>query len=179
MNAKKRVGLVSSLFVLAWSGHASQTPAPTQEQPADIRAELRAIDYRHYRDLDDYLARCDGVRRLLPSLEAFYKQGDLKLQSLRAKHRDNPDVVKLGDFIASINSLDEAGERLLRKEMVLASEMSKLPPQERGSFFERQIRPIEAGEDDLIEREIRLAQEARKDGMHLPDFVARSLPDSE
>jgi hypothetical protein len=57
--------------------------------PEDVRVQLRAIDYRHYKDLDDYLSRCQQVRGLLPSMESFYNWGDGELQRLRDKSQDS------------------------------------------------------------------------------------------
>jgi hypothetical protein len=85
----------------------------------------------------------------------------------------------LGNFIAILNALDEAGERLLRGEMDLASQMSKLPANRQQAFFDINIRPIQELEDAISDREIELARKAKRDGIHLPEFVERSLDDSK
>jgi len=126
MNAKRCGSYFVLVLIACLPCFASQSANSPQQQASDIRSQLRSVDYRHYRDLEDYLSRCARVRDLLPSLESFYKWSDADLERLREKHRDNPELVKLGDFIASLNSVDEAGLRLLRKEMVLALQMSSL-----------------------------------------------------
>jgi hypothetical protein len=175
MNAKRCGSYAVLLFIACLPCFAAQSTTPPQQQASDIRAQLWAVDYRHYRDLDDYLSRCERVRDLLPSLESFYKWSDTELERLREKHRDNPELVKLGDVIASLNSLDEAGLRLLRKEMVLASKMSSLPSDKRQAFFDQNIRPTQKAEDELSEQEVQMAQKARRDGVHLPDFIVGVL----
>jgi hypothetical protein len=147
--------------------------------PEDVRVQLRAIDYRHYKNLTEYLSKCEQIRGLLPSMESFYDWGDRELHRLRAKSQDNPQLVKSGYFIATLNALDEAGERLLRGEMDLALQMSKLPPNQQQAFFDENIRPIQELQDSISGREIELARKAKRDGMHLPEFMERNLGDSK
>jgi hypothetical protein len=106
---------------------AAQDGASASQQAAEVRRELGSIDYRHYRDLDDYLSRCERVRALIPSLESFYKRSDAELERLRIKHSDDPHLLDLADFYVSLNSQDKAGLRVLEQEMGLAAEMAKLP----------------------------------------------------
>jgi hypothetical protein len=179
MNAKRCGSYFVLVLIACLPCFASQSANSPQQQASDIRSQLRSVDYRHYRDLEDYLSRCARVRDLLPSLESFYKWSDADLERLREKHRDNPELVKLGDFIASLNSVDEAGLRLLRKEMVLALQMSSLSSEKRQAFFDGNIRPIQKAEDELSEQEIQMVQKARKDGMHLPDFMGGAPGDAK
>lgn len=148
-----------------------------QQQAADVRRELNSIDYRHYRDLDDYLSRCERVRALIPSMESFFKWSDSELERLRIKHSDDPHLLELADFYVAMNSQDKAGLRVLQQEMDVAAEMSKLPPAKRQAFFDERIRPIQQKEDQLSNREVQMAREAKKRGLALPPSVSQSLGD--
>jgi hypothetical protein len=180
MNPKSWRNWGASLLLAVVSvPYGAPQPSPQIPAPEDVRAQLRAIDYRHYKNLAEYLSKCEQIRGLLPSMESFYDWGDAELNRLRAKSQDNPQLVKLGYFIATLNALDEAGERLLRGEMDLASQMSKLPPNQQPAFFDENIRPIQELQDSISGREIELAREAKRDGMHLPGFMERNLGDSK
>jgi len=149
----------------------------TQAQAPDLRTQLAAIDYRHFSDLDDYISRCQKVKVLLPSLDSFYNQSDATLAQLRIKYRDNPHLLKMADFYTSMNKLDKAGLVLLRQEMELASEMSRLSQREQQSFFDKEIIPIQAQEDRLSKQEIQTAIDAKRSGIPLPPDIDRSLSD--
>jgi hypothetical protein len=149
------------------------------QQAADARRQLSSIDYRHFQSLDDYLSRCERVRVLIPSLESFYKWSDAELERLRIKHSDNPHLLELADFYVSLNSQDKAGLRVLREEMDLAAEMSKLPSAKRSAFFDQKIRPLEQKEDQLSEREVEMARDAKKRGLALPPWLSESLGDAK
>ena len=78
---------------------------------------------------------------VIPSLESFYKWSDAELERLRIKHSDNPHLLELADFYVSLNAQDKAGLRVLRDEMDLSAEMSKLPQVKRQAFFDQSISP--------------------------------------
>jgi hypothetical protein len=63
--------------------------------------------------------------------------------------------------------------------MVLALQMSSLSSEKRQAFFDGNIRPIQKAEDELSEQEIQMVQKARKDGMHLPDFMGGAPGDAK
>jgi hypothetical protein len=105
-------------------------------------------------------------------LESFYKWSDAELERLRIKHSDNPHLLELADFYVSLNSQDKAGLRVLREEMDLAAEMSKLPSAKRSAFFDQKIRPLEQKEDQLSEREVEMARDAKKRGLALPPWLS-------
>lgn len=154
---------------------APQQGASVGQQAADVRRELYAVDYRHYRDLDDYLSRCEQVRVLIPTMESFYKWSDAELERLRIKHSDNPQLLELADFYLTLNTEDKAGLRVLKEEMDLARAMTKMPLVKRHAFFEQQIRPLQQKEDQLSAHEVEMAREAVKRGLALPPWLRESL----
>jgi hypothetical protein len=83
----------------------------------------------------------------------------------------------MADFYTSMNKLDKAGLVLLRQEMELASEMSRLSQREQQSFFDKEIIPIQAQEDRLSKQEIQTAIDAKRSGIPLPPDIDRSLSD--
>jgi hypothetical protein len=175
----QRCAATSLLVVVCFLCHAAQDGASASQQATDVRRELRSIDYRHYRDLDDYLSRCEQVRGLIPSLKTLYQWSDAELERLRIKYSDNPHLLELADFFVSLNSQDKAGMRVLEQEMGLAAEMSKLPSARRQAFFDERIRPLQQKEDQLSNREIEMAREAKKRGMALPPWLSQSLGDAK
>ena len=150
---------------------------PMGQKGDEIRSELSSIDYRHYRDLDDYLSRCERVRILIPSMESFYKGSDAELQRLIIKDSDEPHLLELADFYVYLNALDKAGLQLLGEEMNLASEMSRLPSTQRQSFFDQRIHPFEQKEDQLANYEVDMARKAKKRGMAIPPWLTKSVSD--
>lgn len=169
----------SLLLVACLPCFAIQDGATMSRQAADARHQLSSIDYRHFRNLDDYLSRCDHVRALIPTLESFYKWSDAELQRLRIKHSDNPHLLDLADFYVSLNSEDKAGLYILRQEMDLAAEMSNIPSPKRQSFFDEKILPLQQKEDQLSDREIKMARDGEKRGLTLPPWVSERLTEAK
>lgn len=149
------------------------------QQGPDMRAKLASIDYRHARNLDDYISRCKQVEALLPLVDSFYKQSDATIQRLRSKHSDDPDFLRLADVYSTLNGLDKAALGLLRQELDLAKKMSQLPPDKRQAFFDAKIRPIEKMEDKIGEREVQIARDAKSNGVALPPDVSQTLDNSK
>ena len=146
-----------------------------QQQASDIRIRLANIDYRHTQNLDDYLAKCQEVRTLLPELDTFHKQAFATIKRLKKEHKDNAEFVRMADFYAALNTKDREGLVLLAEEMSLASQMSALPSLKRAAFFEQQIRPLQKREDQLSQQEVQMVVEAKKKGMPLPDDVSKAV----
>ncbi len=151
----------------------------SQDQASDLRAQLVAIDYRHARDLNDYVSRCKQIEALLPRLRSFYDDANAAIERLRSKHRSDPHFIEVADVYISLNRQDRAGVKLLRQEVTLASRMSLLPTENRQSFFDREISPIRAKEDQLSEDEIRMAIRAKKNGIPPPSDIGGSLSNSK
>lgn len=146
-----------------------------QQQGADIRAKFTSIDYRHARNLDDYISRCRQVESLLPLLDSFYQQSDATIRRLRSQHVNDPDFQRLADFYSNLNSLDRSALKLVRQEMGLASQLSQLPTGRRLAFFNDRIVPIERMQDRIGEREVQIAREGKRNGVSLPPDVNNSL----
>lgn len=163
------------LFLACLACGAEQHGTSEAQRAAEIRQELRSIDYRHYRNLDDYLSKCNQVRALLPSLESFYKWSDEKLERLTIKDSGDPQLLRLADFYRSLNAEDKAGLQVLQDEMDLATAMSKLPTADRPAFFHDRILPLERKEDQLSTYEVKMARDAKKNGLYLPPWFSRRL----
>jgi hypothetical protein len=157
---------------------SAQDGASESKKAADARQQLYTVDYRNFRNLDDYLSRCNQVRAIIPSLESFYQWSDGELERLRIKHSDNPKLLELADFYVALNAQDKAGLKVLRHEMELADQMSKLPPEKRHGFFTEQILPVQKKEDQLSKREVEMARDAEKRGLPLPSWLSTSLGNS-
>lgn len=162
-----RKAVILFLLALVVSTHA--------QEAVDVRAQLTAIDYRHAKDMNEYLMRCDEVRALLPKLEEFYQHSSATISRLRIEHKDNAQFVKLADFYSSMNKKDEEGLAFLRREMALALQMAQLSTAKRESFFKQRILPVQQNEDLISAQKISMALEARRDGIPLPDDVSRKL----
>jgi hypothetical protein len=146
-----------------------------QAQGPDLRAQLAAIDYRKFHDLDDYISRCQQVRVLLPLLDSFYRDAGTKLERLRTKYRDDPQLSKMGDFYAALNKMDQSGLAVLSQEMAFASQLSTMPLQQRRIYFDQKIVPLQRKEDSISNQEVQIAINAKRSGIPLPPDIDRSL----
>lgn len=149
------------------------------QQGPDMRARLASIDYRHARNIDDYISRCKQVEALLPLVDSFYKQADETIQRLRIKHSGDSEFQRLADYYSNLNGLDKDGLKLMHEEMALAEQMSQLPSDKQRGFFDGKIVPLEKMEDRLREREVEMARVAKRNGVALPPDVSQSLNPSK
>jgi len=157
------------LLLLVTGSLACQPPA------TDIRSQLAAIDLRHPRDLNDYLARCTQVRAYISRLEEFYRQGSVTIARLKQQHSTDDQFVRMAEFFERWNAQDRAGVEVLKEELQASSQMALLPATKRQAFFDSRIRPIQKREDDMVLVEVDMARKAQKDGIPLPEDVTRWL----
>lgn len=152
-------------------------PASTlgQQQGPDVRTQIAAIGLRNAISIDDYLSKCTKVIALLPELDAFYKQSAAKIADLRAKNATNRDFLVFADFYTAMNKKDEEGLVLIRQEMNLAVQLSRLNISKRQEFFDKNILPVHRQEDVLAEQEIQFVVDGRNKGVPLPDDILRSI----
>ena len=157
------------LVLLVTASLACQQPA------SDIRSELAAIDLRHPRDLNDYLARCSLVRTYIPRLEEFYKQGNVTIARLKQQHSTDASFVRMAEFFEQWNAQDRVGIEVLKEELRAASDMALLPAAKRQAFFDSTIKPIQKREDNNVLVEVDMARKAQKNGIPLPDDIIKWL----
>lgn len=157
------------LILLVTGSLGSQQPA------SDIRSELAAIDLRHPRDLNDYLARCSQVRTYIPRLEEFYKQGNVTIARLKQQHSTDADFVRMAGFFERWNAQDRVGLEIVKEKLQASSDMALLPASKRQAFFDARIKPIQKREDDNVLVEVDMARKAQKDGIPLPADITKWL----
>ena len=147
----------------------------TTPDATDIRAELAALDIHNAANFDDYIARARKMQKLIPRMEAFYKDGDSTVAGLRRKYADRPDLLRIADIVDKLNERDKFGFQLLKEELSFAVQLGSTEKAQRQQFFDKHIRPLQEAESNVVEEEISIAEAAIKDGVPLPADVVQSL----
>lgn len=143
--------------------------------PAEIRAQLTAINLDGASDIPEYLERIEKIDHLVPAMSGMYKSLGLEVSRLRKKYAGRPDLLAIADIVQHLNEKDMSGFSLLCDEIKLSRQLKTTEPKNQRAFFEEKIVPLHRQQQVIIESEIQIALSAIKNGIPIPRDIVVSL----
>ena len=147
------------------------------EKALSAKQRFIQIASRKTPTVEEYIQRCADLEGALNDYEPFLHDGDRlygqmlgELEYLKADE-GYAKMIPMATVMQGIFRRDIESARAFRKEIEFAKQLTSVPVQDRGQFFQTNIVPIKNDERKISNEEIQILKDAKARGVQLPQAL--------